>query len=208
MKFKRLFLPVVSAGLVLVLSACGGTEAVPDVVVPPGETAAAGQVIGVDVPPPEAYCCPPGQDIDTGAIAANAAGYDADGFALTLRGTVVNLNQNMTEVISALGEPLGVHESPSCAFDGYDRIFMFPGVQIHTFPQGDQDFVHIISIMDDSITTPGGIFLGSSWDNVLAAYGDDYEHEHRKFTFTRGNTALSFFVDDGTVYEITFELLI
>ena len=129
-----------------------------------------------------------------------------DGFVFDFKGTEVRLNQNMSYVLAALGEPLGVHETPSCAFDGFDRIFRFPGVQFHTFPIGDEDFVQIISIWDDSVTTRGGIFLGSDWDSVLAAYGADYQQEFSRFTFVRGDTSLSFFVDDYIVREITYSL--
>lgn len=137
-----------------------------------------------------------------------APGHYADnGFSFEYRGTTIYLNQNMAEILAAIGEPLNIHETPSCAFDGFDRIFMFPGVQFHTYPVGDDDFLQIISIWDDSVTTRGGIHLGSMWENVLAEYGVDYTQAFHIYTFTRNNTTLSFFVENGVVLEISYALI-
>ena len=133
--------------------------------------------------------------------------YAPEGFTFATQGVTIHMDQDMSIVLEQLGEPLGVFEAPSCAFDGIDRIFSFPGVQIHTYPLDDLDFVHTISIRDDSVTTMKGIYLGSSWEAVLAAYGDDYEQEFGMFTFTRGQTTLSFFIEDDMVVGITYELI-
>ena len=130
-----------------------------------------------------------------------------DGFAFTADGFVIHMDMDMSLVLDALGQPLGVFEAPSCAFDGIDRIFRFPGVQIHTYPEGDLDFVHTISIRDDSVTTTEGIYLGSDFEAVIAAYGSNYEQEFGMFTFTRGETTLSFFVEDDMVVGITYGLI-
>jgi len=132
----------------------------------------------------------------------------ADTFDFYFRGTLISLNQNMAEVLEALGEPSGMRQTPSCAFDGYDRIFGYGAINIHTYPAGDKDFVQIVSIRDDSITTRNGIRLGDRWDMVREAYGNDYAQDFNIFTFMRGNTTLSFFVADDIVLEITYGLII
>lgn len=128
-------------------------------------------------------------------------------FALTVNNFTIYMDQNIQEVLDAFGEPLGVFELPSCAFDGIDRIFSFPGLQIHTYPLDDSDFVHTVSIRDDSILTQNGIYLGNSWEDVLAAYGSDYDHEFGMFTFTKGVTKLQFLVEDDMVVAITYGLI-
>ena len=117
------------------------------------------------------------------------------------------MDQNIQEVLNAFGEPLGVFEAPSCAFDGIDRIFSFPGLQIHTYPLDDDDFIHTVSIRDDSIMTENGIYLGNSWAAVLAAYGSDYSQEFGMFTFIKGDTKLQFLVEDDMVVAITYGLI-
>jgi len=129
------------------------------------------------------------------------------GFALLYRGTLIEMDQGMDYLLAELGEPLGVFEAPSCAFDGIDRIFGFPGIQIHTYPDGELDRVHTISFLDDSLSTVNGIFLGSSWDDVVAAYGSGYVQDITMFTYTIGRTTLSFFVEGDMVTGIIYGLI-
>jgi len=128
-------------------------------------------------------------------------------FALVYRDTLIEMDQPMDYLLPRLGEPLGVFEAPSCAFDGIDRIFGFPGIQIHTYPDGDYDRVHTISLMDDSVATMGGIRLGNSWADVVAAYGSDYVQDITMFTFTIDRTTLSFFVEGDMVMGIIYGLI-
>jgi len=138
------------------------------------------------------------------------------GFTLVYSGFKIYMDQNINDVLVALGEPLGVFEAPSCAFDGIDRIFSYPGIQIHTYPVGDEDFVHTISIRDDSVLIKSDNYasstlffhLGSSWDAVKSIFGTDYHRDFDMFTFTRGNTTLAFLVEDDMVTAITYGLTI
>lgn len=132
----------------------------------------------------------------------------APAFALTVGTFTIRMDQNIQEVLDTMGEPLGVFEAPSCAFDGIDRIFSFPGLQIHTYPLDESDFIHTISIRDDSIMTQNGIYLGNSLDNVLAAYGDNYQQEFGMFTFTKGVTTLQFLIEYDMVVAITYGLIL
>ena len=138
------------------------------------------------------------------------------GFTLEYSGFLIYMDQNMNDVLTALGEPLGIFEAPSCAFDGIDRIFSYPGIQIHTYPVGDEDFVHTISIRDDSVliksdnyfSSTSHFHLGSSWDTVRSIFGSDYHQDFDMFTFTRGNTTLAFLVEEDIVTAITYGLTV
>jgi len=145
----------------------------------------------------------PGNNSDSGAIPT------AEGFSLTVQnGFTILMNMDIENVLDSLGEPSQVFTAPSCAFDGEDRIFLYPGMQLHTWPDGGIDRVHTINIRDDSRRTNGGILLGDSYADVIAAYGDNYAREQDMLTFTRGRTTLSFFMDGDTVISILFELLL
>jgi len=129
------------------------------------------------------------------------------GFALLYRGIFIEMDQDIDYLLPQLGEPLGIFEAPSCAFDGIDRIFGFPGMQIHTYPDGDLDRVHTISFLDDSIATTSGIRLGHSWADVVAAYGNDFIQDVTMFTFTIDRTTLSFFLEGDMVAGIIYGLI-
>lgn len=130
-------------------------------------------------------------------------------FALEVDGFLIEMDQDIDYVLAALGEPLGEFVAPSCAFDGEDRIFQYPSLQIHTYPVGDNDFVHTVMLRDDNIrTSEGGIRMGATLDDVIAAYGDDFVKDFNMYTFTRDRTTLEFYIEDGIVMGITFGLII
>ena len=120
---------------------------------------------------------------------------------------IIKMDQDITDVLEMLGDPLGVFEAPSCAFDGIDRIFSFPGIQIHTYPFEDKDLVHTISLRDDSVSTVEGIYLGTAPEKVFNIYGDIFENEFDMFTFTRGQTTLSLLIENNMVVAITYGLI-
>jgi len=128
-----------------------------------------------------------------------------DTFAYEIDGVVIEMNQNILYVIENVGEPLGIFEAPSCAFEGIDRVFAYPGVQIYTYPVGDDDFIHTITFFDDTIRTPEGrIRLGSSVQDVIDAYGEDFEDVSGVYTYRRGMTRIEFLIDNGIVMGISY----
>ena len=127
-------------------------------------------------------------------------------FFLTLGGVDIHMGVNINEIKNALGGPIAEFQTPSCAFDGTDIVFRFPGVQVHTIPIGDSNFVHTIAIMDDTVSTSEGIMLGSSLEDLIDLYGSNYVREFGMYTFTRAHTSISFYVRDGMVISIIYEL--
>ena len=131
-----------------------------------------------------------------------------DVFYFNFMGHTLHLNQDMEDIFVFLGEPSGMRQTPSCAFDGYDKIFGFGAINVHTYPQGDEDFVQVISIRDDSVTTVNGIRLGDSLEDVIAAYGDNFTRDFDMYIFTKSDTTLSFFIEGDMVVEITYTLIL
>ena len=126
-------------------------------------------------------------------------------FYLTLGGVNIQLGTNINEIKSAIGEPLAEFKMPSCAFDGTDIVYRFPGIQVHTIPIGDANFVHTIALTDDTVSTSRGIMLGSGFEELIGVYGYDYSREYGMYTFTRKHTSISFFISDDIVVAITYE---
>jgi len=200
-KFIYLFL---AFGLMLFLTACQDTEITPEL------QDAFTEVDAVAAASPE-----PAENHDTGdndtshneEHPVNPQDPEPTEFIFLLNSVPIHMDQDMEELLPQLGEPLGIFEAPSCAFDGIDRIFGFPGVDILTYPIGDRDLIHTINFRDDSVTTTKGIYLGSSWADVLEAYGSDYSQDVNMFQFTRGQTTLSFFLDGDMVIGIIYALI-
>ena len=130
-------------------------------------------------------------------------------FFFKIGDVIIELDQNIDYVLSRVGEPIGILELPSCAFEGMDRVFRYSGADLYTYPVGDDDFLYTITFFHSEVqTAEGGIRLGSSLQDVLDAYGDDYELDSGMYTFTRGMTVLEFLIDDDIVIGITYRYLV
>ena len=113
------------------------------------------------------------------------------------------IDQDMAEVLEALGEANSYFEAASCAFDGLDKTYTYSGFVITTRPDGDRDLVNSILLTDDSVATAEGIYIGSSQADVLAAYGDA-EVAYNVIQYTLDNTTLNFILEGGTVLSIEY----
>ncbi|MCL2079004.1 MAG: hypothetical protein FWH17_04075 [Oscillospiraceae bacterium] len=132
------------------------------------------------------------------------------GFALKIDDFLVFMDMNIDAVIGALGEPHGFFVAPSCAFDGDDRIYLYYNVQIHTYPLGDENFIHTIMFIDDSIlfsTTEGIKMSSSSLQDVVDVYGNDYAQDGDLYTYTTSQTTLQFRIENDIVIGITYGLI-
>lgn len=150
---------------------------------------------------------PPSAGSAAAQSAAPAAGSGAFVFqAETSAGTVsVSINEDMAEVLAALGEPQSYFEAASCAFDGLDKSYTYSGYRITTRPEGEKDFVNSILLTDDSVTTPEGIYIGCTAEEVTAAYGEsEPAGADTVLAYTKGDAALNFVLEDGKVVSIEY----
>lgn len=122
---------------------------------------------------------------------------------LTGKGNTISVNQDMAEVLAAEGDALSYFEAESCAFNGLDKTYTYAGFIISTRPEGEQDFVNSILLTDDSVTTSEGIYIGSSKDAVIAAYGEGNE-VGALLSYTKGDCTLNFIFDGDTVLSIEY----
>ncbi len=116
----------------------------------------------------------------------------------------VAIDQDMEEVLSALGEPKSYFEAESCAFEGLDKTYTYSGFIITTRPDGDKDYVNSIVLTDDSVTTPEGLYIGSSADEVAAAYGQSDTQSDTLMGYVKGGSVLNFILDGDKVVSIEY----
>ena len=147
----------------------------------------------------------PGSNVPTETAPAGPT--QAEGYAFTVRGVTVSMGQPAGPYIESLGEPQNLFEAPSCAFEGIDRIYTYPGFQLYTFPKDGADYVLSVILTDDSLATDKGIYLGRTLADVTAAYGGGYAQNQGEYTYTLGSSSLSFLIEDGEVAAIAWRYL-
>ncbi len=125
-------------------------------------------------------------------------------FVFEVLGTKIELHALADPILEALGDPLDSFEAPSCAFHGIDRVYVYGSFELHTYESDGQDLVSAIIILDDSVTTKEGIYIYSTFDEVIKAYGDKYTRNFDMYTYHLGYSKLNFFIENGKVVSIEY----
>jgi len=129
---------------------------------------------------------------------------EPSGFFFENNGVSIYMNTDVAPVVDALGESLEYFESESCAFKGLDKFYTYPGFEITTYPLDGKDYVSVVYLMDDTVSTPEGIYLGSAVEDMIAAYGDNYEESSGSYTYTKDESKLQFIAKDDAIISITY----
>lgn len=126
------------------------------------------------------------------------------GYVFETDGITIGVDMDMAPIADALGEPKSIFEEPSCAAQGTAYLYSYPGFEINTYPDGEDNYVGYISLKDDTVATPEGIDLSKSKDDVIAAYGDDYEEDDKKITYKKDGMTLNFIFSGDDIASIEY----
>ncbi len=130
----------------------------------------------------------------------------AEGFAFKAGGVEIAIGDS-EDVLSQLGA-CTPEESPSCGgIAGNDRVYTYAGFRVKTTPAESGNAVCQIELLDDSVKTPEGLYIGMLAEeakNVMSGKGT-YAAIGDGFSCTKGNTKLQVSVSgDGTVSGIAY----
>ena len=106
----------------------------------------------------------------------------------------------------ALGEPLKIFPSKSCALNAEDINYKYQGFELTvTYPERGEDYITGVRLLTDDYATPGGVRVKGTFEEVLAAYGTDYEENSGEYTYSQGLSRLKFMIIDGKAEQIIYE---
>lgn len=131
-----------------------------------------------------------------------------EGFQFEYNDIAIPMNVDAAPILEKLGESMDYFEAPSCAFQGLDKIFYYSAFELSTYPQGDKDYVSSVNLLDDTVTTKEGIYLGSTLEDVVNAYGEGYTEENGFYTYTLGDSKLTFVIENDAVTAITYSAIV
>ena len=133
---------------------------------------------------------------------------ETSSFSFTYKGAEIKLAAPAAPILQKLGEPMKYTESASCAFEGLDKSYYYGSFYLETYPQGDEDFVLGWWFADDTVTTPEGIYIGSSKVDVDAAYGAENFNGTNAYDIKDGNGKLTIILDKDVVTSIQYNLIV
>ncbi len=130
---------------------------------------------------------------------------ESKSYAFTSGNVTVKIDAPADAILSALGEPAQYSESPSCAFDGLDKVYVYAGFRVQTYPLEGKDHIHSVVLTDDSVATAEGVTIGAERAAVIAAYGTPSSETDTALTYPNGDGAtLQFLLRDGKVTSIQY----
>lgn len=128
-----------------------------------------------------------------------------EGFTFEYRNVKITPNDLMEPLVTALGSEYTYYESPSCAYIGLDKCYVYQGFSIYTYPdEKAADHVLQIVLTDDSLCTPEGLQIGDTEEKVKELYGKDYKESEGSFAYVKGSTELRIIMREGRVYSIQY----
>jgi hypothetical protein len=153
-------------------------------------------------------------DSDTGAtVSAGEQSYSSEqasynGYTFTHGGTTISIDADFAPLYIALGEPRSYFEAASCAFEGLDKMYNYGGFTVNTYPQGDEDFVSSVVLNDDTVATPEGLRIGSSFAEMEEAYGPAEASDSGQIIYRKDDMKLGFILKEEMIIAIEYLSLV
>ena len=129
----------------------------------------------------------------------------AESFAFVHNNVKVTPNDLVDPLVKALGSDYSYFESPSCAYIGLDKCYVYKGFTIYTYPDSDAvDHVLQVVLTDETVSTPEGLTVGDAATKVVELYGNSYVESNGSYAYTSGKTSLMIIIQDDVVKSIQY----
>lgn len=133
---------------------------------------------------------------------------DEPGYTFNVSGIDIMMHASAAPVLEALGQPKSYTEEASCAFEGLDKTYFYGSFYLTTYPLGEEDHIFSLWLVDDSLPTPEGIYIGSTQAEVEAAYGTEGFNGTNAYVMTKGSSKLTIILDGTTVSSIQYDAVV
>ena len=133
-------------------------------------------------------------------------GSEVKGYVFKSGEVEIKVGGNADAVVSALGEPQNLVETPSCGGGAEpDREYTYAGFKFNTVNESGVNKIVKLVITDDSVSTPEGIFIGDGREAVIEVYGNNFtENASGTLIYTDGEVSLMFGITHKCVSAIHY----
>lgn len=140
-----------------------------------------------------------------GGSTQTSQGESQDGFVFTAGSTKVAMNVPAADILAALGEPQDKYEAESCAFQGMDRTYTYPGYTIDTYENNGVETILYVTFKDDTVSTAEGLSIGENIEKAKELYGDGGTDNGSSLSYTKGaSTLVILYGGDGAITQIQY----
>lgn len=122
----------------------------------------------------------------------------AGDYAVTIGGLMIPIGDDMRNYVGLLGDPDAYGAAKSCTEAGDDKVYTYGGTTIYTYITNGADIISLIEITGNECL-PSGIHIGSTKDEVIAAYGSAYTEEGTEWLYEMGSRTIGLQMTDNKV---------
>lgn len=136
--------------------------------------------------------------VDPNAVQAGAYGdlyFEANGYRFGIYDPTKDVFEHITST--------GTFSEVSCAFEGEDTYYFFSGFEVMANAIDGEERVTAINLVDDTVKTPDGLFIGMTETDLCAKLGKEATGDGL-YTAKDGTAQRNITVTDGTVRAISY----
>ena len=127
------------------------------------------------------------------------------GFVFSYKDTEITMKADAQPILAVLGEPMSYTETASCAFTGLDKTYYYGSFYLYTCPIEGKDYVYGLMLMDDTVTTAEGLYIGASQAEVERLYGTEGYNGSNGYILNKGACTLTIILEEGVVSSIQYD---
>ena len=125
----------------------------------------------------------------------------AEDMSMTVGDVTLTLNNDT----SSLPEAKNVEASPSCYYEGEDKILHYDDMEVYTYPSGDKDMILEVTLLNDKGSTAKGLKVGMTLDDAIAMYGTGKE-SGKMYKWETDSSYMYVYTDNGSITSIGMAL--
>ncbi|MCI8296608.1 MAG: hypothetical protein HFG22_12170 [Lachnospiraceae bacterium] len=119
----------------------------------------------------------------------------------------ISMDQEASQVLQELGKAENYYEAQSCEHQGKEKVFTYAGFELSTYPSGSKDHIKSVWFLSEDTTTPEGIHIGSTIQEMEKAYGSDHVEEKGSYIYTAEDSVLTFYTKKDLVSGIEYKAI-
>ena len=137
-----------------------------------------------------------------------------DGFVFEYNNMAIYLGDYAENVLTKLGPALDFYEyREGCAADVKSVVkkYSYENFEITTYARNENDIERVtaIDLYDNGIVTPEGLYIGKTFEDMVAIYGTDYQEKlsfAKIYIYSKEGTLLSFGIKNEMIIDILYEV--
>ncbi len=132
---------------------------------------------------------PPESEAEPEPVAAAEGSVSEGDYAVVVKGASIPLGGDMRNYVGTLGDPDEFGSAKSCTEAGEDKVYTYGGTVIYTYITNGADIISLIEVTGGEVL-PSGIHIGSTKEEVIAAYGRNYTEEGSELLYELGGKTI------------------